>query len=39
MIVVDSCGWLEFLADGRWAEEYAAYFSEPEKIVTPSIVI
>lgn len=39
MILVDSCGWLEFLADGPLAEEYAPYFAKPEEIVTPSIVI
>ncbi|MEW6183102.1 MAG: type II toxin-antitoxin system VapC family toxin [Bacillota bacterium] len=39
MILVDSCGWLEFLADGPLAEEYTPYFSQREEIVTPSIVI
>lgn len=39
MILVDSCGWLEFLADGPLAEEYAPYFAKSEEIVTPSIVI
>ncbi|MEW6192445.1 MAG: type II toxin-antitoxin system VapC family toxin [Bacillota bacterium] len=39
MIVIDSCGWLEFLADGPLAEEYAVFFSEPENIATPSIVL
>jgi predicted nucleic acid-binding protein len=39
LILVDSCGWLEFLADGPLAEEYAPYFAKPEEIVTPSIVI
>jgi len=39
MILVDSCGWIEFLADGDKAEEYAKYFLDPKEIVTPTIVI
>jgi predicted nucleic acid-binding protein len=39
LILVDSCGWLEFLADGPLAEEYAPYFNKPEEIITPAIVI
>ncbi|MEW6173011.1 MAG: type II toxin-antitoxin system VapC family toxin [Bacillota bacterium] len=37
--MIDSCGWLEFLADGSLAEEYALYFAEPDEIVTPAIVV
>ena len=39
MILVDSCGWIEYLADGDKAEEYAKYFLDPKEIVTPTIVI
>ncbi|NYE58628.1 type II toxin-antitoxin system VapC family toxin [Carboxydothermus ferrireducens] len=39
MILIDSCGWLEFLADGPLAEDYAPYFNKPEEIITPTIVI
>lgn len=39
MIVVDSCGWLEFYTDGPLAEKYAQYLSELQAVVTPIIVI
>lgn len=39
MILVDSCGWIEFLADGDKAEEYEKFFLETGNIVTPTIVI
>ncbi|HBY04465.1 MAG TPA: VapC toxin family PIN domain ribonuclease [Desulfotomaculum sp.] len=39
MIVVDSCGWIEFLADGPLADDYAPYFAIPDEIVTPSVVV
>jgi len=37
LIVIDSCGWIEFLADGPLAEKYAPYFARPDEIVTPCI--
>lgn len=39
MILVDSCGWIEFLADGDKAEEYAKYLLDTKDIATPTIVI
>lgn len=39
MILVDSCGWLEYLADGPLAGEFAPYFEKPAEIVTPAIVV
>jgi predicted nucleic acid-binding protein len=39
MILVDSCGRIEFLADGDKAEEYAKYFLDSNEIVTPTIVV
>ncbi|HIE12002.1 MAG TPA: type II toxin-antitoxin system VapC family toxin [Desulfotomaculum sp.] len=39
MILIDSCGWLEFLADGSLAEKYAPYFDKPAEIVTPAVVV
>lgn len=39
MILIDSCGWIEFLSDGDKAEDYANYFVEAESIITPTIVI
>ena len=39
MIVMDSCGWFEYLADSPLAEKYAPYFVKPEEIITPSVVV
>ena len=39
MILIDSCGWIEFLVDGTKAREYEQYFQDNEGVVTPSIVI
>lgn len=39
MILIDSCGWIEFLVDGEKAGEYATYFTDEEEIITPTIVI
>ena len=38
-MLIDSCGWIEFLADGDKAGEYAKYLLETGNIVTPTIVI
>jgi predicted nucleic acid-binding protein len=39
MILIDSCGWLEFFADGPRAGKFAPYFEQKEKIVVPALVI
>lgn len=39
MILIDSCGWIEFLADGPLAREYEPFFVEESKIITPTIVL
>jgi predicted nucleic acid-binding protein len=39
LIVVDSSGWLEFLANGPLAETYAEHLKQPTAVVTPTIVI
>lgn len=39
MILVDSCGWLEFLADGPLAQAYQRYFERLEELVTPTIIL
>jgi len=39
MILVDSCGWIEFLTDGEKSGEYAKYLLDSGSIVTPSIAI
>jgi predicted nucleic acid-binding protein len=37
--VVDSSGWIEYLADGPLAAAFAAYLSPPEDILTPVAVL
>ena len=39
MIVLDSSGWLEYFADGPFAEEFAAYLQEPEEVFTSTIAL
>ena len=39
MHVVDSCGWLEWFADGQLAEAYGRYLTNPAKILLPGIVL
>lgn len=38
-MIVDSCGWLEFLTDGKLAESFATYLQNLDELVTPTIVI
>jgi predicted nucleic acid-binding protein len=38
-IVVDSSGWIEYMADGPKADSYASYLESPQKILLPSIVV
>ena len=39
MILVDSFGWIEYLAEGRLAERYEEYLSNLAEVVTPTIVL
>ncbi len=39
MIVLDSSGWLEFFADGPFADEFAKRLRQPGNVVTPTIAI
>jgi len=39
VILVDSSGWLEFLVDGPLASEYAEALSDPDEVVTPTVVL
>lgn len=39
MITVDSCGWLEYYAEGPLAEEYGRYLKDLKAILTPAIII
>lgn len=39
MNLVDSCGWLEYLADGTNADKYAPAIESPATLVVPTICI
>lgn len=39
MIVVDSCGWLEYFADGPNAGLFAPALEDPSQLIVPSISI
>ena len=39
MIVIDSSVWLEFFADGPYADEFATRLRNPGNVVTPTIAI
>ncbi len=39
MILVDSCGWIEYLSDGPLADKYEKYLQDSSQIVIPTIVL
>lgn len=39
MHLVDSCGWLEYFADGPLAQDYYHYLKKPKETLTPTIVV
>jgi len=39
MIVVDSCGWLEWFTDGELADKYQGYLADPDNLLVPAIVL
>ncbi len=39
MILVDSFGWIEYLAGGQLAERYEEYLTNLAEVVTPTIVL
>lgn len=39
MVIVDSCGWLEWFTDGNLADQYKNYLSDPDKLLVPAIII
>ena len=38
MHVVDTCGWIEWLADGALAENYAPYLADSDNLIVPTLV-
>jgi len=39
LIVLDSSGWIEFFADGPYAEEFARRLRQPSNVITPTVAI
>ena len=39
MIVIDSSGWIEFFADGPYAEEFASRLRQPTTVIAPTVAI
>ena len=39
MIVLDSSGWIEFFADGPYAEEFGRRLRQPQEIIAPTVAI
>jgi len=38
MIIVDSCGWLEWFTDGTLADSYKKYLADADNLLVPAIV-
>jgi predicted nucleic acid-binding protein len=38
VILVDTCGWIEWLADGPLADRFQPYLEDTESLVVPTIV-
>jgi len=39
MVIVDSCGWLEWFADGRLADVYQKYLADQDNLLVPAIIL
>ena len=39
MIIIDSCGWLEWFTDGRLADQYQEYLADADNILMPAIIL
>ena len=38
MVIVDTCGWIEWLTDGQLAEVYAPFLADSENLIVPTLV-
>ena len=38
MILVDTCGWIEWLTEGALADSFAAYMQDPADLLVPTTV-
>ncbi|RJP80026.1 MAG: hypothetical protein C4522_08575 [Desulfobacteraceae bacterium] len=39
MMIVDSCGWLEWFTDGDLADQYKPYLSDQDNLLIPAIIL
>ena len=39
MILIDSCGWIEYLKGSKKGEKYEKYLADIKQIITPTVVI
>ncbi len=39
MIIVDSCGWLEWFTDDKLADQYKEYLADQDNILMPAIIL
>lgn len=39
MVIVDSCGWLEWFTDGPLANSYKGYLANHENLLVPAIIL
>ena len=39
MVIVDSCGWLEWFTDGTLADKYQGYLADQDNLLVPAIII
>lgn len=39
MIIVDSCGWLEWFTNGKLADNYERYLVDQDNILMPAIIL
>lgn len=39
MILVDSCGWLEYFTGSSLADKYFEYLKKPKEVLTPTIIL
>jgi predicted nucleic acid-binding protein len=39
MVIVDSCGWLEWFTDGKLGDAYQKYLADQDNLLVPAIIV
>lgn len=39
MVIVDSCGWLEWFTDGKLADIYKDYLADADNLLVPAVIL